>query len=285
MTHRGVPWASMLMVAGPTAWVAVANLGPLVEMARISLLDVYPAAPGETPAYGLGNYAAFLGSPMYRGAFLRSLAFAAACTAGSLITAYPLAYFIALIVPPRRRFAALLALVAPFWTSEIVRIFAVAQLLGARGPINAVLLWTSLADTPATLLYTPFSVGFAMTYAALLSMLLPIYAALDRVPRSLLDAATDLGAGSWRRLWRVTLPLTRSGAVSGCVLVFLLSTGAFAVPTLLGGPDTTLFSMTIQSFFGSAANRWPLGAAFSLILLGAALAVGSALAPWARPRA
>jgi spermidine/putrescine transport system permease protein len=117
------------------------------------------------------------------------------------------------------------------------------------------------------LLYNQFSVGFGMLYAVLLAMLLPLYASLERFPPELLDAAANIGAGPWRRLVRVTLPLTRDGIAAGCALVFLTSLGAFAVPTLLGGAGTTLFAMTIGGMFASSAGRWPLGAAFGLIML------------------
>jgi spermidine/putrescine transport system permease protein len=271
-------WRWLMLLAAPVLWVAVLDVAPLAEMARISLLDAYPTLPGRPGSYGFGNYAALVGNPIYRGAFLRSLLFAAGCTALALLIAYPLAYYVALVLPPRRRAAALLLLSAPFWTSEIVRVFAIMQLFGAGGAVNAALLRTGLVATPARLLYTPFSLGFGMVSAVLLSMLLPLVDALGRLPRPLLDAAADLGAGSWRRLWRVTLPLTAGGIAAGCILAFLLSSGAFAVPALLGGPDTTLFAMIIAGFFGSGADRWPMGAAFGLALLAATLLASGALA-------
>jgi spermidine/putrescine transport system permease protein len=242
-------------------------------MARISLLDVYPAAPDHVARYGLENYSAFLQSPIYFSAFLRSLRFAAIVTLLSLLVGYPLAYHLAVKTPPEHRARRLLLLVAPFWTSEILRIFAVILLLSNHGAINIALNRAGLTETPLPLLYNAFSVGFGMLYAMILPMLLPLYASLDRLPCSLLDAASDLGVGPWQRFLRVTLPLTAGGAVTGCVLVFLLCLGVFAEPMLLGGVNTTLFSMTIGGFFASSAGRWPLGAAFSLILLVSALVI------------
>ena len=253
--------------AGPVLWIAVANLGPLIEVARISLRDSYPLAPGQTGGYSLNAYAAFAASSAYPWALLRSLAFATLVTAGSLILCYPLAYHIALKVLAVQRGRRLMLIVAPFWTSEIVRIFAIALLLSNRGAVNLLLRQIGLIDGSVPLLYGGFSVACGMMYVALLSMLLPLYAVLDRLPRDLLDAAAIHGAGSWRRLFDVTLPLSLNGVASGSALVFLLSLGTFAVPVLLGGPDTTLFAVTITGFFSSAANRWPVGAAFSLILL------------------
>ncbi len=267
----------LLLVGVPLLWIAVANIGPLIEMARISLLDAYPAPPGHVARYSPGNYAAFVGSAGYREAFLRSFRFAAGTTILLLLLSYPLAYHLALHVPPARRGRLLLLLIAPFWTGEIVRLFGIILLLANHGAINIILRRLGLIETPLPLLYNGFSVGFGMVYTMSLSMLLPLYAALDRLPRSLLDAAADLGAGPARRLLRVTLPLSAGGVLAGCLLVFLLSLGVFVEPTLLGGASGELFAVTIGGMFSDAAGDWPLGAAFSFILLLTAAAL-SALA-------
>jgi len=263
----------VVLLAGPLLWVIGANIAPLIEMARISLLDTYPAPLGHPARYSLDSYAAFLTSPIYRGAFFHSLVLAAAITVLALLVTYPLAYLIAIRTKPRRRARRLLLLIVPFWTSEIVRAFAIMLLLANRGAVNATIHWLGVVNAPLPLLYNQFSVGFGMLYAALLAMLLPVYAALERLPPDVLNAAASAGAGPWSRLVRVTLPLTRDGIAAGCALVFLTSLGAFAVPTLLGGAGTTLFSMTIGSMFASSAGRWPLGAAFGLIMLGSGLGV------------
>jgi len=169
----------------------------------------------------------------------------------------------------------LLLLIAPFWSSEIVRAFAIMLLLANHGAVNFTLRWLGITEAPLPLLYNQFSVGFGMLYAVLLAMLLPLYASLTRLPTELLDAAANVGAGPCSRLVHVTLPLTRDGIAAGCALVFLTSLGAFAVPTLLGDADTTLFSMTIGSMFASSAGRWPLGAAFGLIMLLSGLGVAA----------
>lgn len=265
-------WARLVFLSVPVLWVLAVNIAPLLEMVRISFLAVYPVAPGRPVQITQANYAAFLTTQIYWAAYLRTLVFSAITTVLSLLLVYPLAYFVAVHVPPNRRMQRLLTLMAPFWTSEIIRTFAIIILLGNRGGANMLLQWLGLTDEPIPMLYTRFSVAFGMVYAVLLSMLLPLYVALEKIPRALLEAATDLGAGPWERFRRVTLPLTRSGIASGCVLVFLLSAGAFAVPLLLGGADTTLFSQTIGNFFSSANDRWPIGAAFSMILLVSSLA-------------
>lgn len=267
----------ILLFGGPMLWVAGANIAPLIEMARISLLDLYPAPPGHIARVSLDNYTAFLASAIYRGAFLRSLVLSAVITGLALLLSFPLAYLIAIRLPARRRTRHLLLLIAPFWTSEVLRAFAIMLLLANRGAVNGALRWVGLTDGRLSLLYTPFSMGFGLLYAALLAMLLPLYASLSRLPVELLDAAANVGAGPWRRLIHVTLPLARDGIAAGCALVFLASLGAFAVPALLGGAGTTLFAMTIGGMFASSAGRWPLGAAFGLIMLGSGLGIGGAI--------
>ena len=271
------------LLSGSLLWVAVANIGPLIEMARISLLDTYPGAPGSESRLSLDHYTSFLTTAAYYRPFLRSLAYAAATTVVALFVSYPLAYAIAIRTPRRLRIRRLLLLVAPFWTSEIVRLFAIMLLLANRGAVNAVLGWVGI-EASLPLLYSPISVVLGMLYVTQLAMLLPIYAALERLPRELVDAAATLGAGPWQRLLRVTLPLTREGIVSGCALVFLISLGSLAAPALLGGAETTVFAMTINSLFASSAGRWPVGCAFGLILLVGGLTVAGLLIWLVSPR-
>ena len=274
----------LLFLAVPVAWIAVANLGPLVEMLRISLLDAYPPRAGEIPHWSLGGYAAFFEGASYQTAFGRSLVLSAATTIAALLICFPLAYHVAFNVRPERKAARLMLLVAPFWTSEIIRIFGIGLLLSNRGAVNTLLRAIGMIDAPLGLLYGPLSLGLGMVSIAFLAMLLPLFAALDRMPREWLEAATDLGARPWQRLLTITLPASASGIAAGCALVFLLSLGAYAVPARLGGADTTVFADVIGGFFNSAANRWPLGAAFSVILLVSGGAVAALMMAVARPR-
>ena len=270
-----------VFLAVPFLWVAIAHIGPLIAMARISLLDVYPGPPGAAAHYGLSAYALFLRVAGYRASLLQSLELAGATTCASLLLAYPLAYYVALRVPPARRQFRLMLLVAPFWTSEVLRMFAVVLLLANRGALNALLRWSGLTGAPVSLLYGPGSVLAGLVYTVLLSMLLPLYVAFDRLPTDSLKAAATLGAGAWRRFWQVTLPLTTRGIAAGSVLTFLESLGVFTAPALLDGPGTPVFATTIADMFGAASGRWPIGAAFSFILLlvGTACAVVLATMP------
>ncbi len=275
-------WPRRLLVAVPLLWVAVAHVGPLLSMVRISVYASYPAAPDALPSLSGAAYAAFLGRAAYQAALGRSLGFAVAATLISLLLAYPLAYHVALHVPPARRGRRLMLLVAPFWASEVLRMFALVLLLANRGALNAVLRWAGATQAPASMLYGSGAVLAGLVYTVLLTMLLPLYAALDRLPADVLEAASDLGAGGWTRFWHVTLPLTARGVAAGTGLTFLACLGVFAAPALLGGPSTTLFATIIADLFGAASGRWPMGAAFGFILLiaGTACALGlAALAP------
>lgn len=278
-------WPRRLFLAIPALWVATAHVGPLVEMMRISLLNAYPGPLGATPAFSLAAYAAFLDGPGYRASLLHSFGLAAAATIMALLLAYPLAYYVALGVAPSRRGRRLMLLVAPFWTSEVLRMFAVVLLLANRGALNTALRWTGLTAAPVPMLYGNGAVLAGLVYTVLLAMLLPLYAALDRLPPELLDAAVDLGAGAWSRFWHVTLPLTAGGIASGAALTFLASLGVLAAPALLGGAGTPVFATVIAGFFGGASGRWPMGAAFGCILLLAATGCAAAVLFLRRPPA
>lgn len=260
-----------LLAAVPLIWIIGCNVGPLVQVFRISFLAQYPIADGAEAAYTLDNYAVFFASPVYFVPFVRSLVFAALATAATLVIVYPAAFYIAKVVKPARRTKALLLLLVPFWAGEIIRTFSVIMLLANRGPINMVLRDLGLIDRPIPLLYGYFSLGFGVVYLVCLYMLLPLYSAIEKIPSHLLDAAADLGAGPFTRFTRIVLPLSKDGIVAGCSLVFLTCTGVFAAPMLLGGAGTALFPETIASFFQGSSNRWPTGAAFATLMLVAAL--------------
>ena len=278
-------WPRLVFLGVPLLWVAVAHVGPLLSMARISAYATYPTPPATPPSWSGAAYGAFFESPAYQASLGYSLAFAATATLAALLLAYPLAYHVAVHVDPSRRGWRLMLLVAPFWASEVLRIFALVLLLANRGALNAALRWAGLTGAPVSMLYGDGAVLAGLVYTVLLTMLLPLYAALDRLPAELLEAAADLGAGAWARFWQVTLPLSASGVAAGTALTFLACLGVFAAPSLLGGPSKTLFATTIADLFGAASGRWPMGAAFGFILLtvGTACAVGmAALAPGVR---
>jgi spermidine/putrescine transport system permease protein len=267
------PWLRLAVVAFvPALWILVANLAPLVQMVIISLHERYPLPPGETAALTTRHYRAFFERPLYLPAFLRSFAFATAVTLLTLAVVFPVALYLSKAAPRSWRIRLLLLVVAPFWISEIVRSFAWILMLSNRGAVNATLSTLGLTDQPFDLLYNQISLTLGVLYLAALYMLLPLYAALERIDDNVLEAAADLGAGPLRRLWRIVLPLSRDGIIAGCTLVFLLVVGLYAMPQLLGGPRDTMFAATIGQVFARAGDSWPLGSAFSMILIAAALA-------------
>lgn len=268
-----------LLALVPILWALIMNLGPVYQMLRLSFMQAYPLTAGQEPVYTTANYMAFLTEPIFLTPFLRTWIFSLTVTLATLLVVYPVAYFLAKVARPSRQVKLLLLLLVPFWTGEIIRNFAIILLLGNRGALNILLMWLGITDRPTPFLYTYFSLATGIIYLSAMYMLLPIYSSLEKIPDNLLEAARDLGANSFRTFLRVTLPLSRDGVVAGCILTFLVSAGSFAAPLLLGGPGTTLFAQTIASFFHGANDKWPYGAAFSVILMVSALA-GAGLFHW-----
>ncbi|KUF10896.1 ABC transporter permease [Pseudoponticoccus marisrubri] len=265
-----------ILAAFPILWVLTQHLGPMLQMLRVSLTDAYPVAPGVEQSFTLENYARFFGDSIFWMPFFRTLTFAAVFTFCTLVITYPVAYFLARHVSRRNQMLFLLLLLIPFWVGEIVRTYAIMILLGNTGAVNMVLRFFGLIDRPIPFMYTSFSMGVGIVYLTALYMLLPLYSALEKLPKSMNEAAADLGAGAWTRFRRISLPMTIEGISSGCTLVFLISTGFYATPILLGGPSTTVFAETIAGFFHVAGDEWPTGAAFATIMFAAALVITAA---------
>ena len=263
----------LLLLSLPLAWALVAHLGPILEMLRVSFLDAYPPTVGVEPSYTLDAWQRFFEERIYWMPFFRTIVFSTVLTLATLVITYPVAYHLARHVRRDNRMLLLLVLLIPFWVGEIVRTYAIMILLGNTGAVNLALKWLGLIERPIPFMYTHFSLGIGIVYLTALYMLLPLYSALEKIPPSYSEAAADLGAGAWTRFRRVTLPLTREGIASGCTLVFLISTGYYATPVLLGGPSTTVFAETVAGFFHVAGDEWPTGAAFAMIMLVAALAL------------
>lgn len=259
------------LAAFPVLWVFVAHLGPILQMFLVSFLDAYPPTAGQEPQFTLDNWGTFFSKSIFTIPFFRTLGFATVLTAATLVLVYPVAYFLAKHVKRHNQMIMLLILLIPFWVGEIVRTYAIMILLGNKGAVNLLLKTLGLIDRPIPFMYTGFSLGLGIVYLTSLYMLMPLYSALEKIPTSYSEAAADLGAGPWKRFWKVTLPLSLEGVASGCTLVFLISTGYYATPVLLGGPSTTVFAETIAGFFHVAGNEWPTGAAFSCIMLIVAL--------------
>jgi spermidine/putrescine transport system permease protein len=264
---------------------------PLLMMLALSFAerDLYG---GPKPVTDLGAHlrsGAFLanyarsGEAIFLAIAWRSLWMAMLTTLLCLAVGFPAAYYIALVAP-RRWKGLLLGLVAvPFWSSFLIRSYAWMFILRTEGLLNHLLLGLGLIERPLALLYTPFAVGIGLVYGELPFMILPLYAALERLDRSLLEAAADLGAGRAARLLRVTIPLAAPGIAAGTVLVLIPSLGQFIVSDLLGGARSMLIGNLIQNQFAVARNQ-PFGAALAFELSAAVLLLLLAWALYARRR-
>ena len=262
---RGIRLAVLAGV--PLVWIAMLHIGPILQMTNISFLANYPPQPNKSSDYTFANYALFFSDRLYFMPFVRSLLFAAVVTLSTLVIVYPVAYYVAKVVQPKNRMRALMLLLIPFWAGELIRTFSVIMLLANRGAANVLLRELGFIDRPIPMLYTFFSLSFGVVYLLALYMLLPLYSAIEKIPTPLIHAAADLGAGPFQRFRRVILPLSKDGIVSGCSLVYLTAVGVFAAPLLLGGPNAVIFPEVIAMLFHGSNDKWPEGAAFSMIML------------------
>jgi spermidine/putrescine transport system permease protein len=193
----------------------------------------------------------------------RSLGYALLTTVICLLVGYPFAYHLATRAP-RVRALLLVLVMLPFWSNFLVRTYAWRVLLGSDGPLVGVLGFLGLDDV--RLLFTPFAIVLGLVYGFLPFMVLPLYAAIERIDHTLIEAARDLHASGWKAFRNVTLPLSRSGVIAGSVLVFIPSFGAYVTPELLGGSRTTMIGSYVVRQFLSARD-WPFGSALSVAIL------------------
>jgi spermidine/putrescine transport system permease protein len=250
-------------------WLALPCLLLLLGLFVVPQVFMFVASLGRRSVYGgvvqdwnFGNYARAL-EPLYLRILARSVGLAFVTTVLCLLVAYPMAFWLGLRAPARWRSLLLVLVILPFWTSFLVRMYAWVFLLRTEGLVNLVLAQFGIPPLP--LLYNDFAVLLGQVYGELPFMILPLYASIEKLDRSLLEAAADLGAAPFRALARVTLPLTAPGIVAGCVLVFIPSLGAYLDPDLLGGARTVYIGNLVQSQF-AVARDMPFGAALSFLL-------------------
>jgi putrescine transport system permease protein len=270
-----------LVVLLPYLWLVLFFLAPFLIVLKISVSQTAIAQPPYTPlfdpaggfaglkafftALSVDNYAALVGDPIYLVAYLNSLEIATVSTLILLVIGFPLAYGMARA--PRRLQAVLFMLVVlPFWTSFLIRIYAWITILQRDGVLNRLLLDLGIIDAPMAWLSTATAVYIGIVYSYLPFMVLPIYAALERMDHSLLEAAADLGCPRWKAFWLVTFPLSSKGVIAGVLLCFIPIVGEFVIPDLLGGSQTPMIGQTLWSEF--FANRdWPAASAVAIVLL------------------
>tara|TARA_R110002095_G_scaffold207388_1_gene192328 strand:+ start:651 stop:1562 length:912 start_codon:yes stop_codon:yes gene_type:complete len=197
--------------------------------------------------------------------FWRSVKLSLMTTLLCLFFGFPTAYFIA-TRPRKQRDLWMLLVIIPFWTNLLIRTFAVVELIRAEGTVNTLLVWTGIIDEPIQMLFTEFSILLGMVYVYLPLMVLPLYASMERLDFSLVEAGYDLYATRLQVLRRVILPLVKPGVIAGSILVFVPSLGAYVTPRVMGGGNQLMIGNLIELQFGQGRN-WPLGAALSITLL------------------
>src|SRR5271168_4432090 len=216
--------------------------------------------------WNLDNYKTLFTNPVYVQVLLRTMRIAASVTLFSLLLGYPLAYYLSFHAGARKELLYQLVIV-PLWVSYLVRGYAWKTILGSDGVLNGFLQYLHLTNEPVGfLLYSPFAVVVMLTHIYTPFVFLPIYAALEHIPRTLVEASQDLGASPWSTFRRVILPLSLPGVLAGATFAFVLTLGDFLAPLLVGGPSSIMIANLVQSLFGTAYD-WPLGSAISVCIL------------------
>jgi spermidine/putrescine transport system permease protein len=254
----------------PLFWVSLFLLVPYALMFAYSFWSVSPAQT-IIHSWNVSNYRDLLSHDVYRQTLLRSAWIAARVMIFSLLLGYPVAYLLSVHAGARKNLLHQLVII-PLWVSYLVRAYAWKTILGTDGVLNASLQYLHLTHHPLQfLLYSPFAVVLTLTHIYTPFAFLPIYAAMEHIPRNLVEASHDLGASRLQTFCRVILPLSIPGVLAGATFAFVLSFGDFLAPLLLGGPSGIMISNVVVSLFGAAYN-WPLGSAISFCML--ALVVG-----------
>jgi len=265
-----------ILIAVPYAWLLALFLVPFGIVFKISLSDIAIAIPPYTPtmkdglaemlaAFDFKNFVFLTQDDLYWKAYLSSLSIAATATVLTLLVGYPMAYGMAR-APEEWRPTLMMLVILPFWTSFLIRVYAWVGILSTEGYLNQFLLGIGIISEPLTILNTNTAVYIGIVYTYLPFMILPIYAALDRMDGSLIEAAEDLGASRLQAFWLVTFPLSRGGVIAGCFLVFIPALGEYVIPALLGGSDTLMIGKVLfEEFFNN--RDWPVASAVAVILL------------------
>ena len=266
-------WVSWI----PTLWLGIFFFIPFLVVLKISFSQATIAMPPYLPSFqwvegtlleirlDFSNYLFLIDDSLYGAAYFESIRIAFVSTIITLIIGYPMAYVIATAKEPRRTLL-LLLVILPFWTSFLLRVYAWIAILKTNGLLNGLLMSIGLISEPLVILQTDLAVYIGIAYTYLPFMVLPLYASLSKLDRTLLEASEDLGATPWISFVTVTLPLTIPGVIAGSLLVFVPAIGEFVIPALLGGNDTLMIGKVLWNEF--FANRdWPIASAVAIIML------------------
>jgi putrescine transport system permease protein len=267
-----------LVIAVPYLWLLIFFLVPFLIVLKISFAEFSPLGrPPYEPVFQwldegalqikllVGSYTYLFNEPLYVSSWVYSLKVAAISTIFCLCLGYPMAYAISKAEPSRRN-VFLMLIILPFWTSFLLRVYAWIGLLKTDGTINQFLLWTGIIDEPLTMMNTSFAVYIGIVYSYLPFMILPLYSNLEKHDNTLLEAASDLGAGPIKAFLRITLPLSVPGVVAGSLLVFIPAVGEYVIPSLLGRTDQLMIAKLLSDEF--FLNRdWPRASAVAIAML------------------
>jgi putrescine transport system permease protein len=271
----------VVVIAVPYLWLLAFFLVPCLVIFKLSLSQTTIAQPPYTPVFdvaagwsgiksflsGLGveSYATLFTDTLYLFSYLKSLEVAVFATLMLMLLGYPIAYGISR-APARLQALLVMLVILPFWTSFLIRVYAWVNILQHDGLLNTALFGLGLIDAPLVWLATDTAVYIGLVYSYLPFMVLPLYATLQKLDHSLLEAAADLGCSRWRAFWRVTFPLSLPGAAAGALLCFIPIVGEFVIPDLLGGSRSMMIGQTLWTEF--FANRdWPVASAIAIVLL------------------
>jgi spermidine/putrescine transport system permease protein len=270
MRRKFSPPRSYLRGLPITLWLLALVIGPLA----FTFLMSFYSTDGMLiiPGFTLKNYGRFFTDPIFPSILLKSMAIALIIAVLAILTAYPLAYLVSFRMRRGKQLLFMLSVI-PLWVSYLVRIIAWRTILGNKGVLNSFLLAVGVIREPLSfLLYNRFAIAITLTYICIPFVFIPVYTALEKIPRNILEAGSDLGAGELRSLFNIVLPLSMPGLVTGFIFAFIIALGDYIIPLQLGGTQGIMFGNLIWSQFGFAFN-WPLGAALGFILFGIAVVI------------
>ncbi len=273
--------STLVVVLVPYFWLTAFFLVPCLIILKISLSQTAIAQPPYTPVLNLAagwagvkgflaglsldNYAFLAKDTLYLSSYLKSLEVAAVSTVILLLAGYPIAYASARAAG-RLQGLLVLLVILPFWTSFLIRVYAWITILQQDGLLNRLLQALGIIDAPVAWLASDTAVYIGLVYSYLPFMVLPLYATLQQMDETLLEAAADLGCRRWQAFWKITVPLSARGAAAGALLCFIPIVGEFVVPDLLGSSQTMMIGQTLWTEFFSNKD-WPIAGAIAIVLL------------------
>src|SRR5271165_3388023 len=280
-TSTKTTWGARATVLVPYAWLAAFFLVPFLMVLKLSVSQTEIAQPPYSPVFDISagfagikafvsglsfdNYAALISDPIYILSYLRSLEIAVVSTLILLLIGYPIAYGMARASARLQPILVMLVML-PFWTSFLIRIYAWINILQRDGLLNQLLIMLRLVDEPPAWLASDTAVYIGLVYSYLPFMVLPLYASLEKMDESLIEAAADLGCPRWKAFWLVTLPLALPGVIAGVLLCFIPIVGEFVIPDLLGSSQSMMIGQTLWTEF-FLNKDWPVAAAVAVLLL------------------